>query len=289
MTGKFIIVAMGWAVVLTGTSARAQVTFPDLLHRWSADNTAEDAAGSADGVLNGAVSFSPGRFGQAFEIDAGEFITFGTNTANVGTSDFTISLWFRTDGPIKAALITKRDACFFTSMIDVRTQENGSIGLELSGAGGAGYTSFTAFGDIHDGQWHHLAYRREGTTLTAFIDGCLAGSDTTPLLVNFTNTAQLTLGRSPCTNVDTTEEYDGAIDEVQIYTRALSEKELDALAEATEGSSDLSGDGLVNGADLGMLLLAWGDCRDACCPADLNGDGEINGADLGMLLLDWTG
>ena len=51
---------------------------------------------------------------------------------------------------------------------------------------------------------------------------------------------------------------------------------------------DLNGDGLVNGADLGLMLVAWGPCgRD--CIADLDGNGVVNGADLGLLLVDWTG
>jgi hypothetical protein len=56
---------------------------------------------------------------------------------------------------------------------------------------------------------------------------------------------------------------------------------------ATLGGSanpaDLNGDGVVNGADLGILLAAWGGSG----PGDLNGDGTINGADLGILLANW--
>jgi len=48
--------------------------------------------------------------------------------------------------------------------------------------------------------------------------------------------------------------------------------------------ADLNGDGLVNGADLGLLLNAWGPFGTA---ADLNGDGQVNGADLGLLIAAW--
>ncbi len=51
---------------------------------------------------------------------------------------------------------------------------------------------------------------------------------------------------------------------------------------------DINGDGVINGADLGSMLGAWGTCGDpADCPADLNGDGAVNGADLGLLLGCW--
>jgi len=46
---------------------------------------------------------------------------------------------------------------------------------------------------------------------------------------------------------------------------------------------DLNGDGVVDGADLGLLLGQWG--TDGL--ADLNGDGVVDGADLGLLLGAW--
>jgi hypothetical protein len=53
---------------------------------------------------------------------------------------------------------------------------------------------------------------------------------------------------------------------------------------------DINNDGQVNGADLGLLLAAWGVCVDpANCPGDFNEDGQINGSDLGTLLAYWTG
>ena len=45
---------------------------------------------------------------------------------------------------------------------------------------------------------------------------------------------------------------------------------------------DLNGDGIVNGADLGLLLGSWGTSGQ-----DINGDGIVDGADLGLLLGAW--
>lgn len=47
--------------------------------------------------------------------------------------------------------------------------------------------------------------------------------------------------------------------------------------------ADLNADCVVNGADLGILLAAWGTPA-----ADLDGDGTTDGADLGVLLSGWT-
>ncbi|MFO0872547.1 MAG: hypothetical protein U0575_01060 [Phycisphaerales bacterium] len=48
---------------------------------------------------------------------------------------------------------------------------------------------------------------------------------------------------------------------------------------------DLDGDGFVNGADLGLLIGAWGQPDGA---ADLDGNGVVDAADLGLLLANWT-
>ena len=50
-------------------------------------------------------------------------------------------------------------------------------------------------------------------------------------------------------------------------------------------SADLDGDCTVTGADLAILLGAWG---TAGCIADLNFDGVVNGADLALLLGEWS-
>jgi hypothetical protein len=54
--------------------------------------------------------------------------------------------------------------------------------------------------------------------------------------------------------------------------------------------ADLNFDGMVNGADLGVLLGAWGSIvstNPGQQSPDLNGDGVVNGADLGILLGSW--
>jgi len=60
-----------------------------------------------------------------------------------------------------------------------------------------------------------------------------------------------------------------------------------SLLSLTTGTSacppDIDDSGLVDGADLALLLGAWG----ASGPADLDGSGTVNGADLAMLLGSW--
>ncbi len=56
---------------------------------------------------------------------------------------------------------------------------------------------------------------------------------------------------------------------------------------------DITGDLLVDGADLIILLGSWGECpteddgADSCCAADLNADGLVDGGDLLILMGNW--
>lgn len=62
--------------------------------------------------------------------------------------------------------------------------------------------------------------------------------------------------------------------------------EIVASAPVSGNPADFNDDGLVNGADLGFLISAWGICVG--CPEDLNFDGIVNGSDLGLFIAAWT-
>jgi subtilisin family serine protease len=51
---------------------------------------------------------------------------------------------------------------------------------------------------------------------------------------------------------------------------------------------DINGDGVVDSADLGILLSAWGPCGNCdSCPGDVDGNCQVDSADLGILLSNW--
>ena len=63
--------------------------------------------------------------------------------------------------------------------------------------------------------------------------------------------------------------------------RGVMVDRFEALAVARLG---LNGDGLVNGADVGIFLALWGTSNPL---ADLDGDGIVRASDLGILLSAW--
>jgi uncharacterized membrane protein YkoI len=59
-----------------------------------------------------------------------------------------------------------------------------------------------------------------------------------------------------------------------------------ASAPVNANPSDLTEDGIIDGADLGQLLIMWGVANPLL---DLDADGVVGGAELGALLTRWNG
>lgn len=64
--------------------------------------------------------------------------------------------------------------------------------------------------------------------------------------------------------------------------------EIDAVARVhtTGNPADIDGNGLINGADLAIVLSAFG---TASSGADIDGNGIVNGSDLAAVLAGWNG
>jgi hypothetical protein len=51
--------------------------------------------------------------------------------------------------------------------------------------------------------------------------------------------------------------------------------------------ADIVADGVVNGADLALLLVNWGPCASSTCIADIDRSGTVDAADLTAVLVAW--
>jgi len=117
-------------------------------------------------------------------------------------------------------------------------------------------TMTRAFNDTNDvnGIWHHVAGTFDGSNIKLYIDGQLVATKAHAGSIK-TNTKKLLFGASEAGAITTTEYYyTGRIDEVRIYSRALSQAEILYLAEQ---KVDLYKDGTVNFKDFAVLADKW--------------------------------
>jgi hypothetical protein len=81
---------------------------------------------------------------------------------------------------------------------------------------------------------------------------------------------------------------------LKIYTRAATiagtvsnPGDVVVVPGAPPCIADVVPDGVVNSADLGVILAGWGPCTGSTCFGDLNRDGQVDSSDLGIVLSAW--
>ena len=158
-------------------------------------------------------------------------------------SDFTLSTWFDLaaldhlvgqNGIRRAYLLDLRgdgviDTDSAALMIDktIAASDGGAASYELVGyAGGSADTRVKAAVSLQANTFYHAAFVRSGSALTLYLNGVPVAMNTAPTLpLNFSHPKRIgTLSSGKPSQGD--YFFPGAIDEVRIYTRALSVSEL---------------------------------------------------------------
>ncbi|HSU56655.1 MAG TPA: LamG-like jellyroll fold domain-containing protein, partial [Candidatus Dormibacteraeota bacterium] len=223
---------------------------------WNLNETngsvASDSSGNGnDGTVNNGAWSPSGKVG-------GCLLFNGSNSyARVSraiSNDFTISFWVKTTQ-------TGGNAQWFQGqgLVDAETAGSGNdFGTALTGskfAFGTGNpdTTIASVSSINDAQWHHCVATRQASTGTikTYVDGVLeaTGAAGTQALT----TASFIRFGSLQTGVNF---FNGTLDEIQIYNRALGGMEIAALYDSTAflppGPTNLTAS-----AANGQVALAW--------------------------------
>ena len=184
---------------------------------------------------------------------------------------------YETSGTVSNSTFTGNTAAFFGSgsasafkAVGARTA-GGTVTLAdctiTGGTGGVGVSAVEMYGNEGFGTPGTL--RISGTQITG--NGGLIGAGGLRVVAGGPWSCVLTGGTTICSN--TVRNVTGP------FLISGSATVCDCLA-------DMTLDGVVNGADLGVLLSAWGSVTDSGA-GDVNRDGFIDSADLGMLLSNW--
>lgn len=180
---------------------------------WPGDGNADDIADGNPGALMGGTAFATGKVGQAFSLDgSNDFINVPGISA---PTDKTYSLWVKVDatpGRFNTLIEFGGDAPWF--------------GLVKSGAVELFPNNPETPTTISTGVFTHIAYTSDSGTNKGkiYINGVQNGADGT---ADTRTTAGMGIGFHAG---DT--HFDGLIDEVQIFDRALSASEILAIFKA---------------------------------------------------------
>lgn len=203
----------------------------------STANTGSDAT-VGDATLTGTTGWSDdGVFGKALDLSGGTNANAVDLPDNLlqGEDAFTTSFWARPDakgnwiGMFHLGDGLGDQGSFF--QIQMQTQAAGNTGLaatfKAKGNALQERVYATPTKDIAAGKWNHVVFTRDGSTGTLYLDGVQI-AQRTDLTIDMTDvgpTANNWLGRNGFPD----PSYDGRMDDVRLYTSALSGDDVAAL------------------------------------------------------------
>ncbi len=187
-----------------------------------------DAAGKGNGgTISGASWDSAGRNGKALSFDGvDDRVTVPDANSLDLTSSMTLEAWIkpRTAGGYRTAILKERPGNLAYALYASTTQANRPA-AEAGSAELLGSSALTA------NTWSHLAATYDGSVLRLYVNGALVGSKNQSLGLP-TSGNPLRIGGNA---VWTDEHFDGLIDDVRVYNRALSPSEIQADRDTPVG------------------------------------------------------
>jgi hypothetical protein len=221
--------------------------------------TVRDSSGNGrNGIPVGTVILS---VAAKVGVGAGSFLSSGYITAsggNLGTGDFTISLWWNSTMTGRCSLATTYAAPttpYYAVELNPISAPAGSMAFLLSdGATVYRATSFRA--GWTDGRWHHVSGVKQGGRIYLYMDGVLDASATLATANINLGAGLVSLGKYGTQNIYLT----GMMDEVMTHSRALTEWEIADLAAAgyeTRGQGTYLGPIMDGGQPTYWERLGW--------------------------------
>lgn len=232
------------------------------------------------------------RFNGNSHLSAGDDDRFDLDSFE----DFSFELWARVvpGGDTQFLLSKGRDVEIGTWDLRYQPQDDGFLVFRINNAACCPDTTIPYPSEMLS-SWNHIVgtVKVDALEHEVWINGRLASRSSLDDVPAGNNDYPFLIGRHALRG-SFNWPFNGSIDEVAIYDRALTPDEI--LSHYLSADPDkactppclgnLTNDDVIDAADLGILLAVWGDAT-VYPQADLDGDGEVAASDLGLLLVNW--
>ena len=217
----------------SGREPEPEVTLTTgLVGHWKLDDrqgtVAKDSSGNGnDGAVKGAAKWTRGKRSGALYLSGNNSGVRIENEAPFDiTERITVAIWMKSPPFTKdhQAIVTKGDDAW-------RLQRNGEkriVQWACTGLSHSDNGSVTGRAIVDDGKWHHLAGVYDGTTSILYVDGKVDGLRETSGSIK-TSDARVFIGHNAQREG---RRLAGMVDDVRVYSRALSAEEVRTLAGA---------------------------------------------------------
>lgn len=277
--GVFVFAPI-FAYALTGTTQKPPNNL-GLEGYWSFDEgngtKSTDASGNADvGTMTNmeATDWVYGQKDEALEFDGlNEYVDLGSAISNIsGDAAFTMCAWVNTASvSVAQAIVSTGNAsvALNAAALFINSSSNGSFSLEFAG----GNSATSATGVLSAGAWYHLCGTKTSgaidTTTTLYVNG-----QSVPISAASSNTPSIaTTDGSIGQFISSGSYFNGKIDDVRVYSRALSADEISTLYNAKSGKLATSRNQYITN---GLLLLYSFDGADVLSETVYDRSGQGN-------------
>jgi hypothetical protein len=226
------------AVYLAGSAGKCSQTPPTncvpapsgMVSWWRGESNALDSVGTNNGTLQGGTTFAPGEVGQAFNFNGTSAYVQVADSPNLRfTTAMTIEAWVyvRTSGGSFREIASKWEGGSNQRSYVFDIYPDGRAEFAVNSDGVSSIISAFSANPIPTNQWSHLAGVYDGTSVKLYLNGALQSSNSWTNGI-FPGTAPLIIGSTLVSG----SYFDGQVDELGLYSRALAATEIQAIYNA---------------------------------------------------------
>jgi hypothetical protein len=191
----------------------------NLVAAYSFENNVQDVSGNGlDGTIIGNPAFVEGIAGMGLSFDGiNDFVDFGNNAAFDITEQITLSAWVNPNDAGNGQhnpYVSKGDQTYA-----IKHANSNTIEFFIYDSGW--HTANVKIDSSFNGEWHHVLGTYDGNELKTYVDGVLGATVAHQGSIDI-QTHNLTIAQN---SQETDRYYEGVIDEVKIYDRALTAAE----------------------------------------------------------------
>jgi len=215
------------------------VSSANLVAHYKFDGNANDSSGNGNhGTEMWGPTYVAGVDSQAISLDGfDDYVAIqNLNYAAGGHPEVSVCAWVRTSNSDNQTIASFDRNEYWRFEVNGEGIGDGQVGLKIMTS--AGQMDYGSVSRVDDGQWHHVAGVFDNGTLATYVDGHLEGSALGGSTFGTGNTRYGFVGQ--CSEAEEFDgltgdpwRFDGDLDDVRIYSRALSQGEVGTLAGKT--------------------------------------------------------
>ncbi|MDQ1557736.1 MAG: hypothetical protein QOD32_796, partial [Pyrinomonadaceae bacterium] len=209
------------------------------------DGTADDVQGNNTGTPQNGATFAAGKVGQAFQLDgADDYVLVADNAAADVTGALTLDAWINPQGiGATQSIVSKYDSFTGNASYALELIAGGRLTFSVSRDGSNNAGTFRAFTTtnpvVAPNVFQHVAATFDPATQAGkiYVNGVEAATTLDPNSGNvstiFDGNAPLLIGSIRNVGGTLADFFNGSIDEVEIFGRALTQGEIQSIYDAS--------------------------------------------------------